>query len=117
MLNDEILEGLWEAYQDEWWHKTRLTKAEADAYHQRILSDGNIITVCDGNLLVSYCEFYKAHSVCYVKNLWVRKGYRLGLAIRKMRKRLFEVCADCKVFIGERNKFGIRYPEVQLRRN
>jgi hypothetical protein len=103
----DLVEELVKVYeQEEWWHKKRLSHEEAVEYHSKIIRDGNCITVCDGNILVSYCEFFKAHGVCYVKNLWVRENYRLGRAIQQMKKRLFEVCKDCKIFLGERQKHG-----------
>jgi hypothetical protein len=109
----EQLTDIYEKKED--WHKTRLSHEEAVKYHQERLDSGNIITVSDGNILAGYLEFYIRHGVCYIHNLFILPEYRRGIVAKMIKRRLFEVSKGCKIFFGERNKAGVRYPEFKTR--
>ena len=109
-----LVDQLWELYEREDWHNERLTRKEADEYHQNLLDMGRIITVQDGNRLVAYVEFSWEHGICEINNLFIRPEYRGGRIIRMMKKRL-EALTNFKVVMGDRNKFGKRFNEFQLR--
>lgn len=112
-----LLDGLWELYQLEDWHESKLSRSDADAYHQRLLDEGRIITVSNGEELVGYVEYIKEHGVCYIQNLYIRSEYRLGKVARMLKRRLFEATKGFRVYTGDRNKFKKRYAEFQLRRS
>lgn len=100
----------------EFWHKEKLTREESIQYHQRLLTNGNIITISNGQELVGYVEFERDPWICYIKNLFILPAYRNGPAIWQIKRRLFEVCKG-KIFKGERNKNGQRYEESRRRIN
>jgi len=92
-----------------------MSKEEADKHHEEMLKSGRIITVSDGDILAGYVEFSIEHGVCFINDLFIRPAYRGREVIWMMYKRLREVYKG-KIYLGERNKHGLRYPEVQLRR-
>lgn len=110
-----LLDQLWDIYQLEDWHETRLTRQEADDYHERMLKNGNCFTIFDGDILAGYTEYYILYGVCYIYNMFVRPEYRHGKVMRELRNKLFGT--GCKMFIGNRNRGGKRYAEAQLRRS
>jgi hypothetical protein len=108
----------------EYWHENKLSKEEADKYHERLLSNGNIITVQDGDILLGYGEFWRitfeqfgrlichepfsafiedvvSGHICYLANVWVHEDYRTKGVLKQMRNRFFEVNKDCTHFCGE----------------
>jgi len=111
-----LAKKLTELYEQETWHKKRLSKEEADRYHLSRLNSGNIITVEDNGLLCGYVEFYQNHGCCYIHNLFIRPEYRRGKVAKLIKQKLFEVCDNAKVYLGNRNKNGKRYSQFQLRR-
>lgn len=115
---NELTEALTEIYErEESWHTERLSHNEALKYHQAILLNQHVITICNGQELAGYCEFYINNGVCFVANLFIRPEYRQGKTIKMLKNKLFEVSKGAKIFIGERNKFQKKYMETQLRRN
>lgn len=114
---DHLLNGLWEIYQLENWHETRLTKEEADKYHKEMLEAGRIITVSDRDSVIGYVEFLLNNGCCFVNNLFIRQEYRNREVIWMLRRRLYEVCGNAKIYLGSRLKNNKRFSEVQLRRN
>lgn len=116
MKNEEIIKQLLFFYfEEETWHEKRLSRIEAWKYHEDKINRGELITISDGELLVGYVEFSINNGCCFVNNLFIRQGYRNKRAIWMLKKRLFEVAKNCKIFLGERNKLNMRYPEVQIR--
>lgn len=100
---------------EEDWHQERMGREEAFLYHLSILQNSQCLTVTDGEILSGYCEFYVSNGVCFVANLFIRKQYRHGRTIKLIKNKLFEVAKGAKIFMGERNKFNRKFPEVQLR--
>ena len=132
MSSNVILEGLWNFYQIEYWHKCKLPKEEADKYHQKLLDSGNIITVTDNDTLCGYVEYWRltyesfGRIICgepfsamqedvqtgwiaYVANTFILPDYRRGKVSRILRDRFIEVNKSCRYFVGEarRHKAGL----------
>lgn len=93
-----------------------MSENEADSHHEKALKEGRIITICDGDILAGYVEFSFTNGVCFINDLFIRPIYRNSRAIWKMKRRLLEICKGAKILLGERNKFGKRFPEFKLRR-
>lgn len=118
-----LTDQLWELYEQETWHKTRLAKEECDAYHSQLLDQGNIITVRDGDILAGYVEFWRINYeqfgriicgeglsairedvvhgyIAYVANTFIRPEYRKGEVYKMLRDRFFEANKYCTYFVG-----------------
>lgn len=120
-----LAEQLTEVYlKYETWHKEKISKEEADKYHARLLSTGNIITVeKEGQLLgyvefwrlsyeqfgriiagepfSAYCEDVQSGHIAYVANTYILPEYRRGGVYRMLRDRFFEANKHCTHFVGE----------------
>ena len=109
---------------EETWHKTKLDEADANAYHKILLRRGNIITVCDADKLLGYCEFWKLNYeqfgriicgepfsaihedvqtgfIAYVANTFILPEHRQGNVYKMLRDRFFESNEACSFFVGE----------------
>lgn len=81
------------------WHEHKLSKEDSDAYHERLLMQGNIITYIENNELLGYLEFYRINfeqfgrmvcdinipvfeenildgNIALVKNMWITSEKR-----------------------------------------
>ena len=105
-----LAEQLTEIYlKHETWHNgDKLSYGESIKYHERILANGECITISIGEKLIGYVEFQYDPWICYIRNLFILPEYRNKEAIWKLRERLFQVCPNCKIFRGDRNKNGER---------
>lgn len=126
MKDEAIIEQLIEFYYDpkaEYWHKERLDRRASWMYHEKLLGQGNIITVADGDVLAGYCEFWRISfeqfgrivcgepfpaihenvlngQVAYVANTYIRPYYRNKDVYKMLRNRFFEFNQDCTHFCG-----------------
>ncbi len=125
MRHDEIVQQLTEIYfrKDENYHKEILPKEEADKYHDKLLTQGSIITVSDGNVLCGFVEVWRisfsqfGRIICgepfsafnenilngqlaYVGDTYIRTRYRDGEVAKMLRDRFFEMNSDCTHFCG-----------------
>lgn len=120
-----IVDQLTEIYlHEEDWHKEKLSKEEADRYHEVMLSNGNIITVSDGDILCGYVEYWRVSfeqfgriicgepfssihenvqngQIAYLANTYIRPEYRHGKVYKLLRARFLEVNKLCTHFCGE----------------
>lgn len=119
-----VVDQLWDFYEKETWHQTRLTKAEADVYHSTLLDRGNIITVSNVDFLLGYVEYWRLSfeqfgrivcgepfsaihedvqrgQVAYVANTYIRPEWRSTKVYRLLRDRFFEANRACTHFVGE----------------
>lgn len=114
-----LAEQITEVYlNEEDYYAEKMSEKEANAHHESMLRAGQIITVSspDG-ILLGYLEFSINNGCCFINDVFIRPAYRRSRVAWMLKKRLFEVCDKTRVFLGERNKFGTRFPEVQLRRH
>jgi len=119
-----LIDQLWDFYQIEDWHRYKEPKESIDRYHERLIENGNIITVSDGDILLGYLEFWKitfeqfGRIVCgehfsayhedvqggliaYVANAFIRPEYRNTGVYKKLRHKFFEANSNCTHFVGE----------------
>lgn len=120
-----IVEQLVKVYfEEEWWHKTRMTNEEAYEYHTKMLEKGRIIPLQYGDLLIGYVESWRVTfeqfgkivcgvnfsafhenvetgNVCYLANAWIRKEYRHGDTYKHLKQLFFEQNFACEYFCGE----------------
>lgn len=102
--------------EDYYAQSEKMSREEAQAHHEAMLRAGQIITVADHGVLAGYVEFSMHHGCCFINDLFIRPAYRRGRVIWMLKKRLMELCGPGRVLLGERNKFGTRYPEFKLRK-
>jgi hypothetical protein len=125
VTHEELAQQITEVYLEaETWHKTKLSKEESIAYHTKLLDLGNIITVCYGNILCGYVEFWRVSfeqfgriicdepfsaytenvqngQVAYLANTYIKPEYRGVNTIKVMRNRFYEANKFCTHFVGE----------------
>lgn len=108
----------------ETWHRDKLEHDLAHAYFTHLLNIGNIITVCVGDKLVGYCEFWRVNyqqwgrivcdekfsamyedvshgQIAYLANIYIEEDHRDSKVIKMLRDRFFEVNKLCTHFVGE----------------
>lgn len=113
----------------EHWHKEKLTYEESLSYFDHMLNSGNIITVCDGDFVVGYVEFWRINyeqlgrlmcgeglaaqaedittgNIAYVANIYILEHYR-NAGVFKMLLSRFRIVNDlCTHFCGEPRMSG-----------
>ena len=127
MTDDAITSQLVTWYFDdaiEFWHEKRMSRMEAWKYHEKLLMEGNIITLADGNTLCGYVESLRLSfdqwgriicgepfsayledvksgpiAVCY--NTYIRPEYRNTEVYRILRNKFIELNKNCRYFAGE----------------
>lgn len=110
-------------FENENWHTAKLSRMEAWKYHERLLNDGNIITISDGDMLCGYIEFWRISyeqfgriicgepfsamhenvlngQIAYVANTFIKENFRNGEVYKLLRNRFFEFNKDCTHFCG-----------------
>lgn len=121
----EIIDQLWDIYsREEHWHRYKEPKESIDRYHERLIENGNIITLSDGELLLGYCEFWRldyekfgriicgehfsayhedvqSGYIAYLANTFIRPEHRNGSVYKMLRNRFFEANSHCTHFVGE----------------
>jgi len=108
----------------ETWHTTKLSKEEADRYHEYLLNNGNILSVSDGDILLGYVEFWRLSyeqfgrvicgepfsamhenvingQIAYVANTYIVPEHRKGNVYKLLRNMFFETNKLCTHFCGE----------------
>lgn len=111
-------------YEEETWHKNKLSKEEAIKYHNRLIEkDAIIYRFCEGRLLgylevwrldfakfgrlicegtlSAYLEDIEHGNIAYLANIWIDKKFRNSNMIRDFRTEFFVKYADCDYFVGE----------------
>lgn len=110
----------------ETWHKKKLSEAEANIYHERLLLQGNIITYGKDNVLVGYIEFWRINAdqlgriiigdpiltdvedivsgpIAYINNMFVLEESRRGEAFEMLGSMFLAKNSDAEVFVACRN--------------
>lgn len=120
-----LVEELVKVYEEEeWWHRTRLSREEAIKYFQRLLDKGRIITLVENDVLLGYVESWRldfeqfgrliagasfssyledveSGPVCYLANTWIRKEFRDGATYKHLKKLFFKQNFGADYFVGE----------------
>ena len=118
-----LIDQLWDFYQIEDWHRYKEPKESIDRYHERLLANGNIITVSEGDFLLGYVEVWKISfeqlgrivagerfsayhedvqtgQIGWVANTYIRPEYRMGNVYKILKKRFFEITESCTHYSG-----------------
>ena len=106
------------------WHSSKLSEQAAYDYHRKLLEQGNILTVSDGEVFCGYVEFWRITylqfgliicgeqfsaldqdvlhgNIAYVANTFIYPEYRKGTVYKMLRNKFFEVNKHCTHFVGE----------------
>jgi hypothetical protein len=126
----QLAEQLTFIYQHvETWHKKKLSNAEANLYHERLLMQGNIVTIVEDGVLKGYIEIWRINyeqlgrlmcgetifafdenitdgNIAYVNNGWIAEDYRNIDMARKLEKKFMEKFKDCKYISRKRQKYS-----------
>ncbi len=110
----------------ELWHKNKLSEADSNIYHERLLLNGNIITYVEGDRLLGYVEFWRISAeqlgriivgdpietdveditsgpICYINNMFILEDYRGGAAFEMLATMFLMKNRDASVFVACRN--------------
>lgn len=112
------------------WHTKKLSVEESFEYFLKLLSQGNIIIFMDGEKVCGYLEFFRITPqqftkildnnfytfdenitdgpICYISDLFIRKEYRRGLAIKYLKQIFMNINRDCTCFIGRETNHNNR---------
>lgn len=117
-----IAEKLTEIYYKlENWHKSKLSKEDANQYHERLLMSGNIITYVKEGELIGYLEYFRINyeqwgrlvcgetigaleenikdgKIAYINNMWIAEGERGAEAFDFLGRLFLSRCIDCEYF-------------------
>jgi hypothetical protein len=94
-------------FKEEWWHKTRMSYADALKYHQTRLDSGSIYAYEENGEVLGYYERYFIFDTCYLHNVWVRRDERGGRVFRLLKKRFFSTLSrEIRHITGEKQKLG-----------
>lgn len=122
------------------WHVARLTRHKANEYHERLIMQGNIITVIENNALIGYVEVWKIDyeqlgrlfcelpfdpsdenindgTVAYIANLWCDPAKRSNQINSRLFQEFIARFKDCDFVAGRRtnrNHSFKSYPMAQI---
>ena len=114
-------------YEEEKYHKTKLSRKEAERYFKALLEKGRLLITRYEGSVVAYAEVFRINKnqlqriimgqsffpctedinngdICYINALWVDPEHRNGLVSKELKRRVFFQNRDCKMFCGHRNK-------------
>lgn len=115
--------------QVETWHKIRLSTADANVYHERLLMQGNIVTIVEDGVLKGYIEVWKINfeqlgrllcgisvyvydenitdgNIAYINNGWIAEDYQNTDMARKLEAKFTEQFKDCIYVARKRQKYS-----------
>lgn len=125
-----IIEQLTYIYHNfEGWHKNKLSKEDSNKYHERLLMQGNILTIIEGGELKAYLEIWKINyeqlgrllcglpfyvfdediiggEIAYVSNGWVSDNYNNTDAHKVLMGEFINKFKDCKFVARKRYKYN-----------
>lgn len=125
-----LIEQLTNIYETkETWHKNKLSKEEANIYHERLLMQGNIITIVEDDILKGYIEIWKINYeqlgrlmcgetifafdenitdgiIAYVNNGWISPDYQNTKMAKKLEDSFKDRFKDCKFIARKRHKYN-----------
>ena len=120
----EILNQLWDIYQKESWHKTRLNRTEFDKYTEKLINDSNIIYYEKDGVILGYVEFWRINyeqfgrlicnapfsaylenvkdgNICYVANVFILEEHRQSSVVKILKYKFLANNNHCEYFVGE----------------
>lgn len=110
----------------ETWHRNKLSEAEANAYHERLLVQGNILTYVQDGILLGYLEYWRitpeqlgriiinqpiltdvedilTGPIAYVNNMFILEHARGGEAFNVLGSMFLSKNKDADTFVACRN--------------
>lgn len=120
-----LIEQLVHIYLDkETTHEKKLSAIESWKYFDKLLSQGSIITVSDGDTLLGYLEVWRLSfeqfgriichepfsavhedictgQIAYVGDVYILESHRNSNVTKMLRDRFFELSQECTHFVGE----------------
>lgn len=116
----------------ETWHKNKLSEADANVYHERLINQGNILTYVEDGILIGYVEVWRINydqlgrilcevpfyvfdenitngNIAYIHNMWIKPEHRMNLVKRKILKEFFNKFASCEFLFLRRVKWNYMF--------
>lgn len=127
-------------YEEEQYHKTKLSRKESEKYFDAVLKKGRILVTKYQGSIVAYIESFRITknqlqriimgehffpatedinngNICFIQGLWIHPSFRNTIVGIQLKMRLFYQNKDCLFFCGYHNKNGVRKFKVYRRRN
>ena len=125
-----IAQALTKIYlEKETYHKNFLSVEDANKYHERLLMQGNIITIVENDELVGYIEVWRINyeqlgrlmcgktifafdenitdgNIAYVNNGWIDEGYQNTEISKKLEIKFLEIFKSCDFIARKRHKYN-----------
>lgn len=125
-LINMIIEQLTHIYEtQEEWHKNRLSHEEANAYHERLLVNGNILTYIIKDEIIGYLEFWLIDynqfgrlvcnqpiltdienlldgNIALINNMWISEKDRNGKAFNTLAAQFLSRCKSADFYVAFR---------------
>lgn len=119
----------------ETWHKHKLSEAEANAYHERLLVNGNILTYVKSGVLLGYLEYWRINCsqlgriiigepiltdvedilngpIAYINNMYIVESERAGEVFEMLGTMFLVKNKDADVFVACQN--GKKHKPIQV---
>ena len=120
MVIDELIRIY---YEEENWHKEKLSRTEAYKYYKKLLEEGRILVYEELGEVIGYVESWKINfeqfgrlvchapfcaykedinsgNISYVANTWIRKDRRRGNVYKALRLGYYRQNSNCEYYVG-----------------
>ena len=107
------------------WHKKKLSIEESNQYHEKLLMQGNIITIIEDEELKAYIEVWRINheqlgrivcdipffvydenivngQIAYIANMWIDEMYRETIINQKLVQNFINKFGDCDFVVGKK---------------
>lgn len=105
------------------WQEFYMSDEDAKVYFLKMIERGNIISICDQDELLGYCEFWRLNfeqfgrlvcnapfytleettengPICFVANVWIKEHCRKGLIFKALEELFFKMNNSCDYYAG-----------------
>lgn len=121
-----IIDKLTDIYLNkEYWHKNKLSREDANEYHERLLVNGNILTYIREGELLGYLEWWAINfeqfgrlvcnqpiltnsenlldgNIALINNMWINENDRNGLAFDILAAMFLSRCKNADFYVAFR---------------
>jgi hypothetical protein len=113
-----IAEQLTEIYfNEENWHIVRMSYEQALDYHEKGLREGTIKVFEENGEVLGYWERHCVFNVCFLDNVFVKKGHRQGRVFHNLYRHFFATLpTNITHIMGEKQKTNGSMHKVKVRR-
>jgi hypothetical protein len=102
-------------FNEEWWHKNRMTYLQAFDYHKTRYENGTIYTYEEKGEVLGYYERYIQGNTCILYNIWIKESLRRGRVFKELYRHFFATLPiQIDTIVGEKQKLGGKFQRVKI---